>query len=376
MQEIKLILFILIWLAITIMGFYFNKSKKCYTIIICTFLCLMLLCKDSYDIANYRRAYDEHIFHSKEWFFDYIRQLSWENGLSFDCFRSIWCIIIVILLYKGIKKYSNYAALVSVFFFIVPFLSGFITQMRNSLAGAIIVYALPFLVSDKKNDYMKYIICVIIASFVHIMSIIYLVLLIPRLVNVSYKNFHIFCIIGTCVSVIFIFNITDIMSLWIEAYVGRIPNEFVAKNLLRFRLYFQEGMRSNATGFFFAAGHQLIVYYYSLKAYNRCFQSREYVFYNRNSIEKLGEIMDLLLFIIPLYAISMQMQRIFFYCSPLFYGIIVQSNMELHNKKGNKKIMVPSDLLYLLGFLIGIYIISIYHTSEDFLRCINGMYIW
>lgn len=373
-QEVKLILFILICLTSVIIGFYYNKSKIGYISIISIFLLLMLITKDSYDISNYRRAYDEHIFHSKEWLFDWIRQLSWKHGLSFDSFRSIWVFFTVIILYKGIKKYSEYASLVATYFLIIPFLMGFITQMRNSLAGAIIIYALPFLLSDKKNDCLKYIVCVIVASLIHIMSLIYLVLLIPRVININYKIFHRLCIIGTCLFTIIIFNSSDLVISWIEILLDRIPNGFLVTNLLRIRIYFQEGMRSSIMGFFFATGHQLVLYYYSLKSYKRCIYNGKKVFY-KNSIEKAGKIMDTLLLVIPLYAISMQMQRIIFICSPLFYGMIVQNSMELHNEK-KRGGLVPRDLIFLLFFLVSIYIISMYHTPEDFFRGINGMWSW
>lgn len=131
---------------------------------------------DSYDIGNYRWAFDDRVSHGKEPLFDVIQFFFHDIGWSFDLFKGIWFSVVVILLYRSIRRYSKTPGAVAGLALITVFM-GFITQMRNALVMAIFLNAFLLLLSQKRRDKILYLVIVLLSAQIHTIAYAFLVFL-------------------------------------------------------------------------------------------------------------------------------------------------------------------------------------------------------
>lgn len=170
----------------------FSKRSKVYTICFISFLCVLIglnihhLSNSNYynmDFTNYYTLYlgNENGISGRdiEIGFQFIMVLCNKLGITFNMFRLLISIVGYVLIYDTIKKYTKYINYVFLLYFIFPFLNDAI-QIRNFLSMSIIIYAFRYLIENKKNNNIKYILCIIIASSIHITSLFYLIFLLAR----------------------------------------------------------------------------------------------------------------------------------------------------------------------------------------------------
>lgn len=137
-------------------------------------------------------------------------------GLSYNQFLFVITFIAFALIANTIKQYTSDISYVLMLYFIYPFIWDTV-QIRNFLVLAIIIYASRYIISYKKQ-YIKYIICVLIASSIHITALFYLSLLLLAIKN-SRKMYTLVGVV-TATSVLFMPLIIKLSKLFIS--VGKI----------------------------------------------------------------------------------------------------------------------------------------------------------
>ncbi|OYQ70486.1 hypothetical protein B9T10_05810 [Wohlfahrtiimonas chitiniclastica] len=178
----------------------------CYTILL-----LLYLSYAGNTWNGDRDAYESYYIRSdiSAWGFEilygysniYFHQL----GLSYQTFQSIIAFLTISLVYKYIKNSSNKIILCLLIYSILIFPLDYVL-MRTSLAYAIILNALLIL---EKNQYIRYTLYVLIASLIHISSIIFILLIFYKQI----KFIH-----------ILYFIIIEILFLYISTYLPIEPN--------------------------------------------------------------------------------------------------------------------------------------------------------
>jgi hypothetical protein len=170
----------------------------------------------SYGIADYSNYeliynfYTEKIGTQSSWvvepIFLFLCKVSKFCGFSFPVFRGMYITVAVIVLLKGMSRYSKNNIIPLILYIVFPFALD-IVQFRFFLAYAIVIYSITYL---EKGDYRKYIAAVLIASTQQITSIFYLILLIVKLKKENFLKF------------IFIYTIVEfiIFSILSRGYLG------------------------------------------------------------------------------------------------------------------------------------------------------------
>ncbi|MGS4786409.1 EpsG family protein [Streptococcus sp. P25B114] len=139
------------------------------------------------DMNNYKSMflYNGRNFHfdplSKEFLYSWLEFEFYQRNFDFVGFNSIIiCAFSPILLYFVLKN-SKLPSLVMSFIMVYPGIE-LVIQKRNTLALFILLFGINALLNFKKNNKLIYIICTVIASYIHSSFIVYiLVLLIPKI---------------------------------------------------------------------------------------------------------------------------------------------------------------------------------------------------
>lgn len=116
-------------------------------------------------------------------------------GLSFIQYKCVLSCIILLLMGSTIYKLSKYPNLVLVFYFLCPFPLN-VSQLRFALATSIFVYGYRYLIFEDKRvkkilgkefsiSDIKFAFCVILASLVHSVSVVWLILLLVKKLTVK-----------------------------------------------------------------------------------------------------------------------------------------------------------------------------------------------
>ncbi|WP_313893775.1 EpsG family protein [Psychrobacillus sp.] len=138
------------------------------------------------DYANYSRLYNdisEFSSRNTEVGFYIFSKICSLMGLSYNTFLMIYSLVGMLLIASTIKKYSNNDTLALMLIFIFPFLID-IVQIRNFMAMAILIYSIPYLVSGKLKDLLKYIFFIFLAFCFHKTALFYLILLLTKIKSI------------------------------------------------------------------------------------------------------------------------------------------------------------------------------------------------
>lgn len=170
-------------LLIAVMCDYVSKhklNKAKLTLIFIFLLILMAANMNNPDYANYRRGfYTQDFRESTEWGYVLLTRFFYSLGCSYSQFRLITSAIGLILINCTVRKYLKYSSPYYLLYFLYPFMMD-IVQVRNFLAMSIFIFSVPWLISDKKYDWIKYCIAVIIASLMQKTALVYIPIVLFR----------------------------------------------------------------------------------------------------------------------------------------------------------------------------------------------------
>ena len=379
MPLVKAIIYTLIVFTLIYYAIKKKDSDNLYQIIMFFCWVVIALSMDSYDISNYRAAYDYGLFRKKEPLFDLLQWVFSSIGVPFSVFKLAYGTVIWVLLYKAFQNFTANKALAAVMFVIGPMM-GFGTQMRSSMAGAIVIYSLPLLLK-KDEKIWKYCALVALASLFHLMAVFYFVFLIPRYVKIRSEKFrNILCIIALAL-IPFLLLFSGLISQlfgWMQTItdIG-----IVNTTLARFQQYFSGSMSPNIKGFLFSACGHFAAFYLTDRACsamlylrNRKEEQNEDAFLlSRYAITYLRKLNSIMVLFIPCYLLSMQFDRFFGYFVPIGYCLIAQGSREL-SLVTKKRFAGQLELVLLFACLLFCFFVNNRFTEQsEFVRIINGI---
>ena len=179
-------MYILIIIVLIFFSFFKPKSN---TIAILLFLFMWLLMgfnTENADFSNYLNGYYEINLLDPQ--FEYgLKDPGYDSlifafkylGFDFYQFKIIISFICLFLLYKTIRKFSIYPALVTTCYFLFLFALD-VTQFRNFISIIIVIFALRYIIEDEIKGTIIFIILVLLASSIHSSSIFYLLIILKR----------------------------------------------------------------------------------------------------------------------------------------------------------------------------------------------------
>lgn len=394
----------LIYSAIVFGLLYFaykkRDSKTLFHVIMVLCWVVIAMSMDSHDIYNYRRAYDGGILRGKEPLFDLLQWAFYSMGVPFAVFKLLYSTTICFLLYRGLKNYTVELALAAAIFVLGPMM-GFGTQMRSSMAGAIVINAIPLLLK-KDTKIWKYCIMVAVASLFHLMAVFYFIFLIPKFWKIGAKKFRNYMYILAALLIPFlllvripVYKILVLLQNWTNIGVlGRLAQ------------YFSGEMSPNIKGFLFTACAHFVVFFLmdrmclGMQSVRRgaTKQQREAMLLDNYSIGYLRKLNSLLLLIIPCYVLCLQFDRFNSYYLPVCYCLIVQGAREVRLSGLSQKIELPTvkngrinrlfqwinrndllqtgnfEILVLVACLVFCFFVNNrFSATSEFVRIVNGI---
>ena len=309
-----------------------RDSKKLYNVIMVLFWIMIAMSMDSYDISNYWHAYDQGYLRGKEPLFDLLQNAFASAQIPFSTFKLMYGTVIWALLYKALKNFTMDVALAAVIFALGPMM-GFGTQMRSTMAGVLMLNALPYLLK-KDGEVWKYCAWIAFASLFHAMAAFYLVFLIPKFLRCDGEKFRNYlCVIAIVlipVCVVFMTSISKILVVAQSILGMSEPNNI----LERLAQYFSGAMSPNTTGFLFATCAHIVVFFLTDRMCAAMLQLRkngkgEESVLSNYAAEYLWKLNSILVLMIPCYILSMQFDRFLNYFLPVCYCLIVQGSREV-----------------------------------------------
>lgn len=93
-------------------------------------------------------------------------------GLSYIQFRMVVAIIIIVLLIRGLRYFTENINYALSLYLIFPFV-GMVSGLRNAVGIAILIYGAHFLFQNDRNAIIKYLLCVCVAVLFHYNSVFY-----------------------------------------------------------------------------------------------------------------------------------------------------------------------------------------------------------
>lgn len=322
-----------------VLGMIFKKSKSIYKIEWVWIWVLLSFCNntDRPDYQNYVKGYykfgnEQGIsMKNSEIGYKLLSKLLYHINLDFEQALAVMMLIVIVLLAVSIPKYTELISFVSSLFMLYPLVMSAI-QIRNTFVMAIIVFGVRFLLEGKKWSFVKFGICVAIATTFQTTAIIYLVLLLIPFV--SRKNIKYFAVVF--LGLMFFLPKIDIPLLRSLFGEGRYEAKiFWVKN--------------TATEMIFAGGWQLscvlllVFLQYIVQKNIKEIQEDQYYFRVNDTFIKINII---LLMIIPLYQIDFSTERLFRNTIILNY-IMVGNTMQFLKGKEKKAQIVTLGSLFL-----------------------------
>lgn len=197
---------------LTIIAFIRRNSNIVYYMLM--LLLILLMFGNTYNadmnlyIINYENILESSYKGEFEIGYQLLAKISANLGLSYRQFLLIISILGLGLISSTIKLFTHRISYVLGLYFIYPFIWD-VVQIRNFLAMSIIIYGMRYLISENKN-YYKYIVCVLIASTVHMSSLFYLFLVLVKINNI--RKLSIGLIFTVIISIFFMPQILNILS--------------------------------------------------------------------------------------------------------------------------------------------------------------------
>lgn len=378
MKGVVIVTFLLIMLTITLMInkklvlsikgrlSFIESVDLSYLLFIVLFWLLAVSIQDSYDIDAYRWAYDTHLLHGKEPVFDmlqiYFSYIDW----SFDEFKTLWVTIIAILLYTGIKEYSESPHKV-IALALITVLTGFITQMRSAMVCAIFLNAFQLILSGRFKDKVVYSIIILLAAQIHMVGYCFLLFLfIEKKKAVQFKYvYYIFVIFVTFVALF----ISDFASSYIYSFMIIFLKD--AEGSARALEYFQGNTTHFRFGVFLLCKH-LVMFLLTDKACEILIRESVNNFERKYQYIGIRKANSLMLVFLPVVILSASFERLFNCFALIQYAMVFEAcrNSKILSRKINLRqslvlLMIVGELIFLL--------VQLSFSPDDLLRILNSI---
>ena len=164
---------------VTIRGFkIFNLDNLLGIVLLIDLVYIAITSKNIADLETYEMLYNTGST-ALEQGYTLLAYLGRSLGFDYVTFRGFLFVTGFLLIWIGLRRLRINVNLVLGLYAIYPFTMDVI-QNRNLLATSIIIFSIPWLCSEKKGNTIKYIIGVLLATLIHRIAIVYLVLLLAK----------------------------------------------------------------------------------------------------------------------------------------------------------------------------------------------------
>lgn len=141
------------------------------------------------DIYAYQMGYSYLIPGSFEFGYMFLERIFNFFNFDYSTFRMIISLVGILLIHHTVKLLIKNQSPFYLLYFIYPFLMD-VVQIRNFLAMAIFIFAIPFLLSENIKDIIKYILLVLIAASIQVTFVVYIPLfIIPKIKKTVFLKF-------------------------------------------------------------------------------------------------------------------------------------------------------------------------------------------
>lgn len=165
-----------------LLGLFRKKSKLITYLYGVYFWALIALNTYTADYGAYQEMYlccFEPRYASHELGYMTLCRICLRLGLSYTQFRMVISSIIVILIIKGLRYYTENINYALSLYLIFPFV-GLASGLRNATSTAILIYAFHFLFQDGNKAIVKYILSVAVAMLFHYNAVFYFIFVLVR----------------------------------------------------------------------------------------------------------------------------------------------------------------------------------------------------
>lgn len=175
------VLYIII-LLVNLISAILNTRSKSLTWLSILFLYLMMW-GNSYngDYLAYKAIYEGFVRYPLEPGFKFLLDLFYGVGFSYQSFLLLLGLVSFLLVGSTVKKYVGNLSLIIAVYLMGPVAMD-VVVVRSTFAMAIVIFALQFLIQGKR---LKYGILVVVASFIHVSALVFML---PLLLRIKIRN--------------------------------------------------------------------------------------------------------------------------------------------------------------------------------------------
>lgn len=209
-------LIILLYLA----GQNKTKSKSITALILFLMWVLLAFNTVSPDGEAYRSSYDNYIFLANHYepLYSLLVWIGHRFNFTFDTFRAVYSILVVLFTFLGCRKYTEYTSK-GLSLYLVTYFVWYISGMRIALAIAITIYAVSFLLSNTKRSLILFCLILLVAVLVHYSCGLFYLLLFARQKEINWKKF-IWIFLAACLFTVIVLK-TDILYTTVTRFTNR-----------------------------------------------------------------------------------------------------------------------------------------------------------
>lgn len=362
---------VLILLAVTS-----YKSKYVIILLLLFMWSLCIFCTEAYDLRNMEYVYNYYPQVTEEHApgYDIFLKTCIELGLSFNAFKAIVGAFSLALTYLAIKKSTDYFALVLGFYAIYPFF-GTVTQIRNGMMAAIVMYFLVGFIADPRHSIWKYVFGIFLASMFHYAAVIYLIFILARR-RINTKI--LFIIVISMVIIINVIIQNNLLYNVVTHFISnpRVLQWFDFQAILAWSIPENNNWKSQALLVFIqTAGY--VLFYMVLRNYKRCLQQQissatmqQGHYFNTATLDFANRIELLMFCILPLYILTPTFFRIYYDVVLLIY-IITAQYLSISRKSGYR--IITARRLCLGVLLYGFFtLLTISYMQGGLMEMLNS----
>lgn len=206
---------------LNIFGYIFNSKFNKVWFSLLFLIMIILMGGNNYnpDIFAYMYNY-EFRSESSDYGYQFLKNIFIYFGLSYEQFKLCLTIFCFFLINNTVRRFIKYPSLFYLLYFIYPFFID-IVQVRNFFIMSILIYSLPYLITDLKKDKIKFFILTLFASTIQLTAIVYLpLIMISKIKRYKYLRFILLTIIIFCTMIALNKSLLSTFTLNIIAVLG------------------------------------------------------------------------------------------------------------------------------------------------------------
>ena len=352
----------------TVLSFKGIRTEFNFLLIIISFWLFGSCVQDTYDIYWYRYAFENRIPHGKEPLFDFVQLFLYDIGVSFDFFRFCWITIIAVLLFRGIKKFTNYPSCV-IALSIFSVLPSFVTQLRSAMVCAIVLNIIPLLFTEEKKDRIKYVLIVLLCAQLHIVGYAFLVLIMLKREGRRINKGKYYILVA--VLIIFAIGMNGTFGEITSRILSYVPFLGSENNMARISSSI-DGVGTPIKSAIFIVFKHVFLY---IMADRACLLQLKKQTLEHEKITAIGLIRKMNVFFLlflPIVIINESFERIFNPLCFIQYAMIFNVNKEKIGLSKRYAVKIRKDYV-LIGMTIFMFIVALRSNPDDFVRMMNSL---